>query len=317
MARTIAVILAFLPAAPRLVAAQVPGAAQVAAPAEALPAAAEAGPETPARPPAVTETPAAEPGRLATVRLRSGAVLRGRVLSRDDRELVLETEDGVRSAIPAASIAELREAAADATQAPWEVDPNRTRYLYGPSGFMLPQGEASLSQTELLLTTFAYGVTDWLTIGGGAAVPAWFVHDGFNLATLVKVGGALAPSVHVAGTVQTFLLPGSDASAASLAFATATFGGPDLHLGLSGGVPLVWGDGDDAAGGPVFALGGVARMSRRTALVWETWLVPRSETYAATGLALRFIGDRLGVDAGFAFVGVGIPLPWLDFTWHY
>jgi hypothetical protein len=38
------------------------------------------------------------------------------------------------------------------------------------------------------------------------------------------------------------------------------------------------------------------------------------------GFAVRFIWNRLAVDAGllFAFTtGTNVPLPWLDFTWNF
>lgn len=302
MARSLAAVVALLVAAPGPAHGQEPG---------ATPQPPAAGPAAPAP---------QEEGRLAAVRLKSGQVLTGRIVSRDERELVLESEDGVRSVIPAASIAEVREAAAGATRAPWDPDPNRTRYLYTPSGFMLPQGEGYVSQTELLLTTVAFGVTDWLTLGVGGVVPAWFAEDGFNLIGLVKVGGELTPWLHVAGTVESFWAPGlDDATTAGLAFATVTLGRPDLHLGVSAGVPFVVGDAENDVGDTVFSVSGVARVSRRVALVTENWVFPGSEDdVVVSGFAVRFIGSQLAVDVGLLFSpDAEVPFPWLDFTWNF
>jgi len=305
MARSLAAVLALLAAGPGLARAQDPGATP------------------PQQPGATPASPAPrQEGRLATVRLKSGQVLTGRIVSRDERELVLESEDGVRSVIPAASVVEVREAAAGAARAPWEADPNRTRYLYTPSGFMLQQGEGYVSQTELLLTTVAYGVTDWLTLGVGGVVPAWFASDGFNLTGLVKVGGEVTRWLHVAGTVQAFWAPGLDeATTAGLAFATVTLGRPDLHLGLSAGAPFVAGDEANDVGEAAFSVSAVWRVSNRIALLTENWFFPSSEDEVIVdGFAIRFIGNRLAVDAGLIFAlttDSNVPLPWLDFTWNF
>lgn len=302
MCRSLAAAVALVAAAPLPARAQAPGGEAPAPPAAAAPA--EARPR----------------GPLATVRLRSGQVLSGRIVSRDERELVLESEDGVRSVVPAASVVEVREAAAGATRAPWDLDPNRTRYLYSPSGFMLPRGEGYVSQTELLLTTVAYGVTDWLTVGAGGVVPFWFASGGFNLTGLVKVGGGLTDWLHVAGTAQAFWAPSADeATAAGLGFATVTVGRPDLHLGVSAGAPFVVGDEANDMGDAAFSVSGVARLSSRVALVTENWFFPSSDDdVMVNGVAVRFIGSRLAVDAGLVFAtGLDIPVPWLDFTWNY
>lgn len=284
-------------------------------------AAQEPGASSPAQTtPAQASPSPQQQGRFATVRLKSGQVLSGRIVSRDDRELVLESQDGVRSVIPADSIAEVREAAADAKRAPWELDPNRTRYLYTPSGFMLPQGEGYVSQTELLLTTVAYGVTDWLTVGVGGVVPAWFASDGFNLIGLVKIGASVTSWLHVAGTTQVFWAPSlDDATVAGLGFATVTLGSPDLHLGVSAGAPFVAGDIENDVGEAAFSVSGTWRVSNRIALVTENWFFPNQDSnIVIDGLAVRFIGSRLGVDVGLIFAtDLDIPVPWLDFTWNF
>lgn len=307
-----AAVLALLAAAPGSARAQ--DAAPPTAPANQAPAA-----PADQEPAAEAAAPRAD-GPLATVRLRSGRELTGRIVSRDERELVLLSEEGVRSAIPAASVAEVREAAAGAARAPWHADPSGTRYLYSPSGFMLPRGEGYVSQTELFLTSVAYGATDWLTIGAGGVVPAWFVDEGFNLTGFVKVGGEVAPSVHVAGTVQALWLPGlDDSTSGGLAFGTVTLGRPELHLGVSVGVPFVFGGEENEVGDLALSVSGVARIAPRAALVAESWFFPSAdESVFLTGAAVRFIGSRLAVDAGLVFMtDADIPLPWLDFTWGF
>jgi len=275
-------------------------------------------------PGAAQATPAASPaaardgGTPALVVLKDGQQLRGRLVVRDDSGVTLELEGGTRMVIPAASI--LRVDVAKPGQA--EVhspDPNRTRYLYSPTGFMLKGGEGYLSQTELLLTSVYYGVTDNLTLGIGTAIPFLFVHDGANLTGTVKLGGSLGDYLHVAAGVQGFWLPGVDTgTTAGFLFGTVTLGTPDLNLGVSAGPPFVAGTAGNDVGKVLMSVSGNARLTEHVALVTENWFAPASDTGYALGFAVRFIGQRLGVDAGLVFVeGADVPVPWLDFTWHF
>jgi len=277
------------------------------------PAPAQATPTAPDLPPATKDMRVP-----AIVVLKDGQQLRGWIVARDDAGITLELDGGARVVIPVASI--LRVDVAKPGQAQVRSpDPNRTRYLYSPTGFMLKGGEGYLSQTELLLTSVYYGVTDHLTVGIGTAIPFLFVQDGANLTGTIKVGGSLGDYVHLAAGVQGFWLPGADSgTTAGFLFGTATLGTPDLNLGVSAGPPFVAGNAGNDVGSVLVSVSGNARVSEHFALVTENWFAPSSNTGYALGFAARFIGQRLGVDAGLVFVeGTQVPIPWLDFTWHF
>ena len=83
-------------------------------------------------------------------------------------------------------------------------DPNRTRYLYGPSAFLLKKGEAYVSQKELFFTSAAYGISDNVSMLVGSVLPILFTDDGFNLITALKVGGPVyADKLHLATGFET------------------------------------------------------------------------------------------------------------------
>jgi len=261
------------------------------------------------------QTPAGTP---ALVVLKDGQQLRGRLVAQDASGATLELEGGARVVVPAASIERIELAKAGQAEVRSR-DPNRTRYLYSPSGFMLKQGEGYVSQTELLVTSVAYGLTDHVTVGLGTAVPFLFVEDGVNLVGTLKVGADVNEWVHVAAGAQGLWLPGIEAgTTAGLLFGTVTLGTPDLHLGISAGPPFVAGTDENDVGQVIFSISGNARVSEHLALVSENWILPGGDGgYVLTG-ALRIIGQRLGVDAGLMFFkGSSVPLPWLDFTWNF
>jgi hypothetical protein len=252
--------------------------------------------------------------------LKDGQRLAGKLVSQGPEGVTIESS-GVSMQLPAASIQLVALPGSDAAEGPWSRDPNRTRYLYSPSGFMLHQGEGYVSQTELFLTSVGYGATDWLTLQAGTVLP-WvlFQPSTMPFVLAVKAGGSPSPYVHVAGGFQLVVIPGvTEVPAAGFLFGTLTLGTEDLHLGISGGPPFAFNKSTSVLGAAVFSVSGNWRVGRSVALVSENWIVPIDGTTKVVGsLAVRFIGERLGVDVGFLFArGASVPVPWLDFTWHW
>jgi hypothetical protein len=264
---------------------------------------------------------AASPRSIVRVQLKGGQELHGWIVERSADALVLELAAGGRVTLAAgALVAVVAEPTAEVHQGEiWYADPNRTRYLHSPSAMMLRAGEGYFSQSELLASTVALGVTDHVTVLGGAFVPLWFADDGFNLVAALKVGASLTPALHVAIGAETLVLPGTSTSV-GLGFAGVTVGGPNAHLTLAGGPPFKLGRGGDEVGPLILALSGNVRVGRRTALVTENWFVtqPRGGVDAVDAFALRIVGVQGSVDIGLIrFPRANVPVPWLDFTWHF
>ena len=288
-------------------------------------AAPEARAEGPAAPPATaapapsTAPPGPQPGQEVVVVLKDGQKLRGKLVSQDAGGVTIESS-GARMQFPSASVQAVAVPGSEAAEGAWPRDPNRTRYLYSPSGFMLRQGEGYLSQTELLLTTVGFGVTDWLTVQAGTILP-WLIYEPSTLPFTValKAGGSASEYVHLAGGFQVFAAPGLATGAAGLLFGTVTLGTESLNLGVSAGPPFAIGSGTSELGRVVVSVSGNWRVARSIALVSENWFAQvEGSTEWIGSAAVRFIGDRLGVDAGFLFAsGTTFPVPWLDFTWHF
>lgn len=259
------------------------------------------------------------PAAPAVITLRDGQRLRGALIAQDEAGATLDLEGGARMLVPTASVAriELAPVASTVRRPP---DPSRTRYLYSPSAFMLGRGEGSVSQTELVLTSVAFGLTDHLTVGVGTSLPLLLASDGegLNFTGTVKAGGSVSEHLHLAVTAQGLLLPGSAVSVGIL-FGTATFGTPDAHVSVSAGSPFAADGADGDLGGILYSVSGAVRVSDGISLVTENWIVPGGEeAFNVISGALRFLGQRLAVDAGLVFFeGSPLALPWIDFTWRF
>lgn len=286
-------------------------------------------PTRPDPPPAERSTPEPEARAMSRVTLQDGQVLRGFVVSRDAEHVVLELAAGGRLEL-SASVVETIEEESEARLRPdgevWLPDPNRTRYLYAPSGMMLRQGEGYFSQKELFFTSMNYGVTDHLTLQAGAVLPAWLIQNGINFIGGLKVGGSLSDTVHLAAGAQALFLPGLMDSGAvtGFVFGTATYGTPDAHLSLAAGVPFsLYARGWDVVGNaPLFTLSGNLRVGRQFALVSENWLLPALAQDVSlpmiNSLAGRIFGESWAVDIGLIRIPeLSIPVPWLDFSWNF
>jgi hypothetical protein len=263
-------------------------------------------------------TQAGSDPREVEVVLQDGQVLRGRLVGRDDATVTIEVA-GARVPLPAAAV---REAAlVGAPHGAAVRDPNRTRYLYSPSAFLLARGEGYVSQTELAVTSVAVGATDWLTVQAGTVLPILFYEPSdLPFVFAAKAGATVRGGVHVAAGLQTLVIPGvSDAPAVGFVFGTLTLGDEDGHVSVSAGPPFMLSRGENELGSVLVSLSGALRVSRSVALVTENWIVPVDGEARVVGSgAVRFIADRLGVDVGLVFArDVEIPIPWLDFTWHW
>jgi hypothetical protein len=221
----------------------------------------------------------------------------------------------------------------------WTVDPNRTRYLFGPSAMPLKKNEVYFSQIELLASTVNWGVTDWLAVQVGAAVPFWFVPPlptGFNMLLGGKVAAPITEHVHLAaGVLMLWVpavtsLPPGGVPMAGLGFGSVTYGDRDKHVTFSVGLPLMLFNPQTVTEffkAPIFTLSGNYRLSRGFALVTENWLympIPQPESFGlVNSLALRIMGDKLATDVGFILVSgrtglvIPIPVPWLNFTYNF
>ena len=318
------VALACLSLAAPVARAEEPAPPAIAAPAPAAATAAgslpgSSAPAPAATPDATASVPVPTPGQPVVVLLKDGQKLKGKLVSQDASGVTIESS-GARMQFPAASVQGLAVPGSDAAEGAWPRDPNRTRYLYSPTGFMLQQGEGYVSQTELVLTSVGLGLTDWLTLQAGTVIPVLFYEPSdLPVVVALKAGGSLSDHVHLAGGFQAFTVPAQVEGAYGFLFGTLTLGTEDLNLGVSAGPPFALGSGTKELGHVVVTVSGNWRVSRSIALVSENWLfqVDGSTEFVASA-AVRFIGDRLGVDAGLLFPhGSPFPVPWLDFTWHW
>jgi hypothetical protein len=236
-----------------------------------------------------------EPGEtLYQVELRDGSSVVVRVTAVNEQAVVLTTVGGATVTVERAQI--LRISAIEGTVSDgrfWPRDPSDTRLFFTATGRTLRQGEGYVGTYLVVLPFAAIGLTDRLTIAGGAPVlfgqfEPWYI----------------APKLQLIREENTQLAVGTllfvfEGNTAGIAYGVATFGSSDAALTAGVGFGYT---GLDFANKPVGMVGGELRASRRLKLLSENYLLPTGAIFSG---GIRFLGERFTGDLGMAAFGSG------------
>ncbi len=199
----------------------------------------------------------------------------------------------------------------------WFANPQSTRYFFSPNGYGLKKGEGYYQNIWVLMNSFAVGVNDYVSVGGGlipaflfagASTPVWITakvsipvsKDKFNLGAGV-----------LAGTVL-----GESNTGFGIFYGLATVGSRDRNLSLGMGYGFAGGSVSNA---PMINLSGMCRVGPRSYLLTENYYFGGSEGAMILMFGARQIIREAGLDYGLmipAGNGIGslVAVPWLGIT---
>ena len=245
--------------------------------------------------------------------MRDGSSLIGRIVA--VRSDTVEFQTGIgHMTVAIRDIREIRESEAGSMHDGqyWFPNPNSTRLFFAPTGQMLKKGEGYFSDYELFFPGFAYGVTDNISLGGGASIfPVGFDEQVYYVTP--KVGMSFGEQVHVAAGV---LFAGTKGGTGGVGYGAGTFGNGDASVTVAAGYGFAGGEIERK---PLAMLGGEKRVSRRIALVSENYLLPTRDNNLVYSFGIRFMGEKLTTDlALFNISGSGIiGFPYVDFVFRF
>jgi len=198
----------------------------------------------------------------------------------------------------------------------WFANPQSTRTFFAPNGYGLKKGEGYYQNVWVLVNSFAVGINDYVSLGGGlipaflfagSPTPVWMTakvsvpvsKDKFNLGA-----GALV------GTVV-----GETDTGFGLFYGIATVGSRDANFSLGMGYALSVEEGTSA---PMINFSGMLRVSQRGYLITENYIFPNgSEGAVILSVGGRTIIKEAGLDYGLMIPIQGEDLfavPWLGIT---
>ena len=257
---------------------------------------------------------------LVSIFLTDGTQLEGTITQETETHVLVETLVGLEVKVPRASIVSIEKHHASVFSRP---DPNYTRLMFAPTGRPLRRGDAYFFNHYVFFPGMAYGLTDHFTLSGGVSVLPGVGLNEQLLSVAPKFG--LYTSGDVALSAGVLYMRIED-DAGGMAFVVGTKGSPDKSFTCGIGLGYIAAEGEDVdfAEHPVLLLGGNIRLSKSMALVSENWLITGGDfklDQQPLGLALRFLGTKIAVDAGAIIVGEvlkeGFPIPWLSFVYNF
>ena len=256
------------------------------------------------------------------VRLRDGSTLTGRIVSVSADSVRLRLSSGEMS-LGRNAIVSVRSLSAERFRNGkyWFENPHATRLLLSSTAIPMEKGTGYYSNTWLVLHTFATGVTDRFTLGGGLA---WYPGVGLDETFyyfMPKYTVVNQDRVKLAVGALASLIPqgggASDVPASiGVLYGVGTLGSRDSNLSLGAG----WGyQGNDFGQNPLVMIGGQHRMSQRVSFISENWIVPLDgETEGLYSFGLRFLGEGITVDLAYASaIGESVWIPWLGFAFKF
>ena len=233
-----------------------------------------------------------------------------------------------------ARVQELQEAmGVGRTADPRLLDPGSGRYLFAPSAIPQPKHHGYFSQKELAFSSVGYGLTDEFSVLGGSVIPAVIgglangEMEGLNGIVGLKYSKTLTPEFHM-GT-GAWALVGLETGFA-IPYVNMTYGDRYEHYTVAIGQTVNLLEGEVGVTPIVVA---THHATETGAWITETWFLGAglgnleglNFMVAASG-AYRFMGKRLTVDLGLINIlpfperadeFFYIPIPWLDFAWHW
>ncbi len=256
-----------------------------------------------------------------SISLADGTHLKGIIIEETKTHVFVQTLAGLEVKVPRASIVSIRKHPAGAFFRP---DPNYTRLMFAPTGRPLRRGDRYFFNYYVFFPGMAYGFTDHFGVAGGMSIiPGLGLREQI-LSVAPKVG--LYASGDVALSAGMLYMNVAGEGAGGMAFVVGTKGSPDKSFTCGIGLGYIAEEGEDVdfAEHPVLLLGGNIRLSESMALVSENWLIIGEELgldQQPLGLALRFFGSKIAVDAGAIIIGEvlkeGFPIPWLSFVYNF
>ncbi len=271
-----------------------------------------------------------EPGKIYQITMNDGSVVSGTLISDTDREVVIQSGSMGEVRLEKSNIRSMAVVSASdqKTGGIWFANPNPSKYLLGSSAIPLEKKTGYYQNTWIFVNSACYAITNNISIAGGFEIASimaggegpfvFFINPkaSFKIAENFYAGG----NILYANTLRTV----DDFGGLATLNGFVTYG--NTNNNITAAVGWGWADGEFSSK-PLFSVSGMARVSKRIALVSENWILPMSpdddkSIYGVFSYGIRFLGEKTSIDLAFInnpdiadWLIIGIP--WLDFTINF
>lgn len=260
--------------------------------------------------------PTAE-GQVVILRLRDGSTLLGRVVEVTPSSVRFASSLG-ESTIPRGAIAAVKPVRAEDIHDGqlWPEDPSRTRLFFAPTGRTLRKGELYFADAYIFFASLQGGLTDRITVGGGASLFPGISIDKQLFYLTPKVGVYASPNVNLAvGALIAGVKGLSDESPFGIGYGVGTFGSENSSVTVGAGFGFA---GSEASSQALLMLGGQHRVSRTIALVSENYYLSGSGSDVGLSGGVRFMSEHIAVDLALVTAtGASGAVPYVSFIYKW
>jgi hypothetical protein len=257
-----------------------------------------------------------EQGKSYILTLKDKSQVVGEFLEKDERNVVLKTALISRMEIPYDNIVSVKPLDSREVRDGeyWFPNMSASKYVVTPSAYSLEKGEWHYRNHYLFVNSFQGGITDNFSVGlgieflstfgslaAGAFEPVFFVTGKYSI--------EVAEKLNIGIGINHINSPGFPGRVGiNLPFVVTTLGTREHNVSLNFGMPVI----DGYADSPLIILSGTTRISKRTSLITENWLIAGEDMLFSYGF--RFLGEKTAIDLAFINNGaiaetlvIGIP----------
>jgi hypothetical protein len=263
---------------------------------------------------------AASPEDTVRVTLTDGDVIVGTVVSETEASIVVLTVSGVQMTIPREQVRSIESLEGRRFD---QMDPNRSRLLFAPTGRSLEKGRGYIAVYELFFPFVAYGPGGNVTLAGGVSLipgaQGQLVYAAPKITLYERrqtsVAAGILASTYIGESID------DDVPTFGLLYAVGTVG--SSRAWLTGGLAFGFADGEISKN-PAILVGGELQLSNSVKLMSENYVFINVDRGFLMSGGLRFFGERIAVDlAMVTFPALltdieGFPFfPWIGFAYNF
>lgn len=252
------------------------------------------------------------------IQLNDGSELIGHIRKADSLSVEFETLSGAKMVLMRNQIISVEQSKRESLI---EEDPNKSRLFFAPTGRTLNQGDGYFSVYEIFLTTFAYGITDYISVAGGISLVPGADEQVFYFNSKVRL--LHSKSTDLSAGIMYGNTTKSGGDGLGVIYAVGSFGTIENSITAGAGMDFVASDKGNSD--PVFILGGEVKLSKSIKLISENWISSSEDSPLFFSLGLRFFGRKLAGDFGLVYITdtsgdtiEGWPfIPWIGLNYNF
>ena len=255
-----------------------------------------------------------EPEKVVVIK-NDGSRFIGYVVSRDTREIVVDTENLGPVAIPLHEVREIKAFTGKDTSSGNNLF--STRYFLTTNGLSMDKGE-KYAMLNYYGPEAHFAVADGFTVG---VMTSWFA---IPLIATAKVSFSISENVHMAvGGMGGTLSWANFGSVGGLAYGSLTLGNPRNNLTLSGGIAGVRSDGVGEGSAPLLAPAALFALGENISFVFDSFIyIEKDNSFGILVPGLRFNRPykRSSLQFGLGAIianGEAIPVPVPIMSWFF